>query len=94
MYFKPFIEKPQTLLFLCFIITLLTACQNKEGKKAPVSLTPSPTADDQRNEMEDENSSAKLIGDVVFVHGIRGDSYNLDFDTGAVSYTHLTLPTN
>ena len=68
-------------LLLCLTVFLLTACQNKEGKMNPVSLTPAPTADEQKNEMEDENSPAKLIGDVVFVHGSR-DSYSLEFDTG------------
>ena len=80
MCVNPLNKKNKTLLLLCFIVALLTACQNKEGKKNPVSLTPSPTADEQMDEMENANSPAKLIGDVVFVHGNR-DSYSLEFDT-------------
>lgn len=75
--FKIIEKKTKTILFLCLIAALLTACQNKERKNAPVSLTPSPTADEQ---IENENSPSKLIGDVVFVHGNR-DSYSLEFDT-------------
>ena len=47
MCVNPLNKKNKTLLLLCFIVALLTACQNKEGKKNPVSLTPSPTADEQ-----------------------------------------------
>ena len=65
-------------LLLCLAVFLLTACQNKEGRESPVSLTPSPTTDEQSARQRDTGSQLK--GNILYVHGNYDGEFEFDTD--------------